>query len=103
LIIVSAVALISGGLLALRFSIFALPPGIVIADVMSVLIVVAHGGAIADGLWMALHVAVALQLGFLAGAILEGVAIQRPISPKHGPGRAAHRSKSAPQSERPTD
>jgi hypothetical protein len=77
LITIGAIALIVGGLLARRFSIFVLLPGIVIAGAMSLLIAVVSGGAVADALWMALIVAMGLQLGFLAGAVLNGVFAQR--------------------------
>jgi hypothetical protein len=76
LIILSAIALVAGGLLARRFSIYVLLPGVVIAGGTSFLIAVVRGGSVAHGLWVALSVVVALQLGFLAGVVLKRVVVQ---------------------------
>jgi uncharacterized membrane protein YjjB (DUF3815 family) len=92
LTILSAIALIAGGLLARRFSIFVLLPGVVIAGAMSFLITVFRGGSLPHGLWVALSVAVALQLGFLAGAVLNGIVARR---------RAGRTSQHAAFSRRP--
>jgi hypothetical protein len=80
LIILGAIALIAGGLLARRFSICVLLPGLVFAGVVSLLIAVFRGGSVAHGLWVALSVALALQLGFLAGVVLNRVGVQRRAS-----------------------
>jgi hypothetical protein len=71
-VIIGAIALIVGGLLARHFSIFVLLPTIAIAGVTSLVIAVVRDGAVADGLWLALIIAVALQSGFLAGVVLNG-------------------------------
>jgi hypothetical protein len=91
LIIESAIALIAGGLLARRFSIFVLLPGVVIAGVLSFLITVVRGGSLSHGLWVALGVAVALQLGFLAGVVVNGVGAQRRASRTSQEGIASRR------------
>jgi hypothetical protein len=92
LIIISAIALIAGGLLARRFSIFVLLPGVVIAGALSFLIADFRGGSLPHGLWMALSVVVALQLGFLAGIVLNRLVAQR---------RAGRTSQRAAFSRRP--
>jgi hypothetical protein len=81
LIITSAIAVIAGGLLARRFStIVVLLPAVVLAGVVSFLLAVVRSGSLAHGLWAALSVVVALQLGFLAGVVLNGIGVQRRTS-----------------------
>jgi hypothetical protein len=67
LIIVSMVGLIVGALLAQRFSIFVLLPTVLVAPLLTFLTDVAGGHKVVHGLLAALYIALALQIGFLAG------------------------------------
>jgi putative Ca2+/H+ antiporter (TMEM165/GDT1 family) len=80
LITCSAIWLIIGALLAQRFRVFFLLPAIAIAAVAILLFEVASGHTVAHGLLAMLVISVALQLGFAAGVLLNGLVVHQKRS-----------------------
>ena len=74
MIIIGAMGLAVGAVLALRFSAFGLLLAVVMIGVLTLLVDVAAGGAVRHAVLAAATAAIGLQFGFIGGVLIIGVA-----------------------------